>query len=144
MSKEVLIKIRGVQNYSGINENPDAPIEVRSVGQYEYRDGSHILKYDEMMDDEGAIAHTRTVISDDGVSVSKDGAVNVTMAFEKGKTSVSSYETPFGIHELEIFTTSLETERSFDGIETNIRYVMSINGVHLADCFVNYQVSGIS
>ena len=49
MNKDVLIHVRGLQ----MMETDDAqePIEIVVPGQYYFRNGSHYLRYEEMLDD---------------------------------------------------------------------------------------------
>ena len=49
MKKDVLIHVRGLQMMDP--EEEQEPIEIVVPGQYYYRNGSHYLRYEEMMDD---------------------------------------------------------------------------------------------
>ena len=49
MKKDVLIRVRGLQMMD--TEDEQEPLEIVVPGQYYYRNGSHYLRYEEMMDD---------------------------------------------------------------------------------------------
>ena len=53
MKKDVLIRVRGLQMMD--TEDEQEPLEIVVPGQYYYRNGSHYLRYEEMMEDEDCI-----------------------------------------------------------------------------------------
>ena len=80
MTKDVLLSIKGLQ--IGENEQNDT-IEVISPGDYYFRNGKHFFMYEEVM--EGQKESTRNMIKvrDNYMELTKKGAVNVHMIFEK-------------------------------------------------------------
>ena len=82
MTKDVLLSIKGLQ--IGENEQNDT-IEVISPGDYYFRNGKHFFMYEEVM--EGQKESTRNMIKvrDNYMELTKKGAVNVHMIFEKNK-----------------------------------------------------------
>lgn len=82
MTKDVLLSIKGLQ--IGENEQNDT-IEVISPGDYYFRNGKHFFMYEEVM--EGQKESTRNMIKvrDNYMELTKKGAVNVHMIFEKIK-----------------------------------------------------------
>ena len=84
MTKDVLLSIKGLQ--IGENEQNDT-IEVISPGDYYFRNGRHFFMYEEVM--EGQKESTRNMIKvrDNYMELTKKGAVNVHMIFEKNKKS---------------------------------------------------------
>ena len=49
MEKEVLIHVRGLQMME--TDDSQEPIEIVVPGQYYFRNGSHYLRYEEMLDE---------------------------------------------------------------------------------------------
>ena len=93
MTKDVLLSIKGLQ--IGENEQNDT-IEVISPGDYYFRNGKHFFMYEEVM--EGQKESTRNMIKvrDNYMELTKKGAVNVHMIFEKNKKNITYYNTPYG------------------------------------------------
>ena len=94
MKKDVLIRVRGLQMMD--TEDEQEPLEIVVPGQYYYRNGSHYLRYEEMMDDTAQPTVNYIKLSPQGVEVRKQGQVNVHMVFEQGKKNMTLYSTPFG------------------------------------------------
>ena len=69
MNKDVLIHVRGLQ----MMETDDAqePIEIVVPGQYYFRNGSHYLRYEEMLDDTAETTVNYIKMSPNGVEVRK-------------------------------------------------------------------------
>jgi uncharacterized beta-barrel protein YwiB (DUF1934 family) len=83
MNKDVLIHIAGIQMTD--DEGQSQPIEMIVPGSYYFRNGSHYLRYDEMLDDTGEPTVNYVKLSSNSMEVRKKGLVNVHMVFEKGK-----------------------------------------------------------
>ena len=105
MKKDVLIHVRGLQMMDP--EEEQEPIEIVVPGQYYYRNGSHYLRYEEMMDDTAEPTVNYIKMSAQGVEVRKQGQVNVHMVFEQGKKNMTFYSTPFGTLQMGIAATGL-------------------------------------
>ena len=103
MNKDVLIHVRGLQ----MMETDDArePIEIVVPGQYYFRNGSHYLRYEEMLDDTAETTVNYIKMSPNGVEVRKQGQVNVHMVFEEGKKNKTFYNTPYGTLQMGISAT---------------------------------------
>ena len=83
MNKDVLIHVRGLQ----MMETDDAqePIEIVVPGQYYFRNGSHYLRYEEMLDDTAETTVNYIKMSPNGVEVRKQGQVNVIWFLRKAR-----------------------------------------------------------
>ena len=53
MDKEVLIHVRGLQTMDADGEQE--PLEIVVPGQYYFRNGSHYLRYEEILEDDGVV-----------------------------------------------------------------------------------------
>ena len=137
MNKDVLIHVRGLQ----MMETDDAqePIEIVVPGQYYFRNGSHYLRYEEMLDDTAETTVNYIKMSPSGVEVRKQGQVNVHMVFEEGKKNKTFYNTPYGTLQMGISATGLELKESEDGIQMKVDYALDMNEEHVADCYLTVQ-----
>ena len=72
-------------------------MEVFSMGEYYFRNGTHYIKYDEMM--EGFTEKTQNLIKirDHSMELRKKGLTNVHMVFEEQKKNISYYQTPLSL-----------------------------------------------
>ena len=131
MNKDVLIHVRGLQ----MMETDDAqePIEIVVPGQYYFRNGSHYLRYEEMLDDTAETTVNYIKMSPNGVEVRKQGQVNVHMVFEEGKKNKTFYNTPYGTLQMGISATGLELKESEDGIQMKVDYALDMNEEHVAE-----------
>lgn len=137
MNKDVLIHVRGLQ----MMETDDAQelIEIVVPGQYYFRNGSHYLRYEEMLDDTAETTVNYIKMSPNGVEVRKQGQVNVHMVFEEGKKNKTFYNTPYGTLQMGISATGLELKESEDGIQMKVDYALDMNEEHVADCYLTVQ-----
>ena len=137
MNKDVLIHVRGLQ----MMETDDAqePIEIVVPGQYYFRNGSHYLRYEEMLDDTAETTVNYIKMSPNGVEVRKQGQVNVHMVFEEGKKNKTFYNTPYGTLQMGISATGLELKESEYGIQMKVDYALDMNEEHVADCYLTVQ-----
>ena len=137
MNKDVLIHVRGLQ----MMETDDAqePIEIVVPGQYYFRNGSHYLRYEEMLEDTAETTVNYIKMSPNGVEVRKQGQVNVHMVFEEGKKNKTFYNTPYGTLQMGISATGLELKESEDGIQMKVDYALDMNEEHVADCYLTVQ-----
>ena len=124
MDKNVLIHIRGLQMMEPTDEQE--PIELVVPGQYYFKNGSHYLRYEELMDE----------ISSKAVEVRKKGLVNVHMVFERGKKNMTYYSTPYGTVEMGIAATGVMIEESENGIDMKVDYALEMNEEYVADCYL--------
>ena len=141
MNKDVLIHVRGLQ----MMETDDAqePIEIVVPGQYYFRNGSHYLRYEEMLDDTAETTVNYIKMSPNGVEVRKQGQVNVHMVFEEGKKNKTFYNTPYGTLQMGISATGLELKESEDGIQMKVDYALDMNEEHVADCYLTVQAQSM-
>ena len=137
MQKEVLIHVRGLQMMDA--QGDQEPIEIIVPGQYYFRNGSHYLRYEEMLDDTAETTVNYIKMSPNGVEVRKQGQVNVHMVFEEGKKNKTFYNTPYGTLQMGISATGLELKESEDGIQMKVDYALDMNEEHVADCYLTVQ-----
>ena len=134
MDKEVLIHVSGLQTIDA--EGEQEPIEIVVPGEYYFRNGSHYLRYEEIMEDfvEPTINYIK--ISPKGMEVRKKGVVNVHMVFEQGKKNMTYYTTPYGTIEMGIAATNLNLEEGDSSLNMKVDYALDMNQEHVADCYL--------
>ena len=135
MDKNVLIHIRGLQMMEPTDEQE--PIELVVPGQKNNKNGSHYLRYEELMDETSAEPTVNYIkISSKAVEVRKKGLVNVHMVFERGKKNMTYYSTPYGTVEMGIAATGVMIEESENGIDMKVDYALEMNEEYVADCYL--------
>ena len=135
MDKNVLIHIKGLQMMDPADEQE--PIELVVPGQYNIKNASHYLLYEELMDETSAEPTVNYIkISSKAVEVRKKGLVNVHMVFERGKKNMTYYSTPYGTVEMGIAATGVMIEESENGIDMKVDYALEMNEEYVADCYL--------
>ena len=137
MEKEVLIHVKGLHMMD--TPEGDEPIEIVVPGEYYFRNGSHYLRYEEMLDEQGDPTVNYIKISSKGMEVRKKGQVNTHMVFEQGKKNKTFYNTPYGTLQMGIAATGLELKESEDDIQMKVDYALDMNEEHVADCYLTVQ-----
>lgn len=134
MDKEVLIHVSGLQTMDA--EGDQEPIEIVVPGEYYFRNGSHYLRYEEILEDFAEPTINYIKISPKGMEVRKKGVVNVHMVFEQGKKNMTYYTTPYGTIEMGIAATNLNLEENDSGLNMKVDYALDMNQDHVADCYL--------
>lgn len=122
----------------------DEPIEIVVPGEYYFRNGSHYLRYEEMLEDHGDPTVNYIKISPKGMEVRKKGQVNTHMVFEQGKRNMAFYTTSFGTLEMGISATNLELKESDSRLDMKVNYSLDLNQEHVADCYLDIHAQGKS
>ena len=137
MQKEVLIHVRGLQMMDA--QGDQEPIEIVVPGQYYFRNGSHYLRYEEILDESSEPTVNYIKMSERGLEVSKKGLVNVHMVFEQGKKNMTYYTTPYGTIEMGIAATNMNLKEDESGLNMKVDYALDMNQEHVADCCLAIQ-----
>ena len=122
----------------------DEPIEIVVPGEYYFRNGSHYLRYEEMLEDHGDPTVNYIKISPKGMEVRKKGQVNTHMVFEQGKRNMAFYTTSFGTLEMGISATNLELKESDSRLDMKVNYSLDLNQEQVADCCLDIHAQGKS
>lgn len=131
MTKDVIIKVQGVQL---AQEFPGDVIEAISPGEYYFRNGKHYFLYDEVMEGQEEVTKNIIKVQDDYMELTKKGAVNVHMIFEKDKQNITYYYTPYGSLQIGIDAGRVAVQESEEEIGVEVQYGLDINSEHLANC----------
>ena len=137
MDKEVLIHVKGLHMIDSQGE--EEPVEIIVPGEYYFRNGSHYLRYEEIVEDSRKPTINYIKMSPKGMEVRKKGVVNVHMVFEQGKKNMTYYSTPYGTIEMGIAATNLFLEEKDGGLNMKVDYALDMNQEHVADCCLAIQ-----
>ena len=124
IEKEVIIFVRGEQYYDGVD--PDN-IELISEGRMTIADDGEIsLEYQEteLTGMEGTT--TRFTVRDDVVVLTRSGAVNSQMIFQRGTRHSSLYGTPWGTMMVDIATSKLTYRLGEHGGLLEVQYTIAV------------------
>lgn len=140
MTKEVLIRIKGLQFIAGDTGEDVEPIEMITVGEHYLKNNHHYIKYEELF--EGFTDKTQNMvkIAGDVLEVRKKGLINVHMVFEENKKNISYYTTPFGTMQMGIAATRVNIEESEDQLKIRAEYALEINDGHVGDCYLEMTI----
>ena len=141
MTKEVLIHMKGLQSINDMQEQGEGPLELITAGEYYYRNKTHYLLYDEVMDGFTEPTHNMIKIRPGLMEVRKRGVVNVNMIFEKDKKNVAFYKTPLGTLEMDITATRVMMAETEEWMEIQAEYALGMNGNAVADCVMQIRVT---
>lgn len=130
MTKDVLIRISGIQMADGENDN----VEVITSGDYFLKNGKHYIQYEEVMEGFTDAVKSTIKVSSQGMDVRKIGASHVHMSFEPNKRSIASYATPMGEMMIGINTNQISIDEAEDWLKVKVIYSLDINFDKFTDC----------
>lgn len=132
--------MKGIQTLEEEMGQEDA-LELITVGEYYFRNNTHFLLYDEMMEGFTEPTHNMVKIRPGKMEVRKKGLVNVQMIFERDKKNLAFYQTPYGIIEMEIAATKVALEETEECMDIRAEYALGMNGNPVADCVMQLRVT---
>ena len=138
MEKQVLVHVSGLHMMEG--DGQEEPVEFVVPGEHYFRNGSHYVRYEEMLDDSNKPTVNYIKISPKGMEVRKKGLVNTHMVFEQGKKNVAFYTTPFGTLQMGIAATNLEFKEKEGCLDMKVDYALEMNEGYVADCCLSILV----
>lgn len=143
MKQEVLLTISGLHTVALADQDSreDDPIEVITPASYYRKNGKHYILYDELVDGfSGVIKNKIKITGDSCIEIMKSGITNSHMVFEKGKTNLSFYETPFGKMHIGVHTRDINVSEDEHMINANIEYGLNMNDEAVADCKIKMKI----
>ena len=132
------MKISGLQFGEEIED--DEPVEIITTGNYYKKNGKHYILYDEVQEGFDGVTKNVIKLNDDFMDVTKRGATNVHMMFEKNKKNLSYYSTPYGNLLVGINATDVKVSETEDNIDIKVDYKLEVNYEHLAECTITMSV----
>lgn len=130
MNKEVIIAIKGIQ------DNGDEAIETRAKGLYSFINGSHYIKYDEVLDENtGERTNNLMKIREDSVFITKKTpeANSTHMEFEKNENTILNYNTDYGNLSMDVFTEKISIREKPGEVRVTLEYSLSSHGEPISE-----------
>jgi uncharacterized beta-barrel protein YwiB (DUF1934 family) len=123
MDKKAVISITSNSNLEEMDK-----IEVVSPGKYIKIDNGYKAIYEET--ELSGMEGTTTIVTikDSEVILEREGTTSTKMVFNEEQPSVSLYNTPYGMLEITVSTSSLSVDMNDNGGELQIDYDMAIAG----------------
>lgn len=141
MTKDVLVRILGVQNEMMAPSSEDEPIEIIAPASYYFKNGKHYIIYDEIVDEDAASVHNKVKITgEDSLEILKTGAINAHLVFDKNQPHTTCYATPFGQMMVSVNTRRLDIQLASDEIKLRVDYELDVNNEPLANCRIHMNV----
>lgn len=137
MTKDILLRISGVQFPGGIEEMDTEELEVITSGSYYEKNGRRYIRYDEVQEGQEGVIRNLLKIDDNSLELTRRGLTGVHMVFEKNKKNESYYDTPFGSFLVGVSATHVSVQQSENSLEVKVRYALEINYEFVADCSIN-------
>lgn len=123
--EKVRVRLRGRQKDA---DGKVERIEMTAEGEYTIKAGKHYVKYlDSSIDPDNPVS-TVLKVSDDSLTIIRQGAVGGTQKFALGREDRSAYHTPYGELELNIKTTRLNISFTETAGEVDFAYDVAVNG----------------
>jgi len=124
MEKDVVISIRGIQQYEGTGRDV---IELVTQGQLARRKGGYALTYQES--ELTGLEGTTTTIQVEGeqVTLTRTGGFSAQMVFQEGRRHLSMYNTPYGTMAIGVNTRHLLAELDDRGGDIEVDYSIEVD-----------------
>ena len=131
MTKEVILSLQGLQFHEAENEDK---METITKAEYYSRNNYHYLIFEEVLEGFDKPSKNFVKFNEHELVLNRRGLTDVTMVFLKDKKNICDYRTPFGNLSLAIDTRSIELDNTDCQITLQIKYALSINYEHFAEC----------
>ena len=144
MTQDVLLTISGLHDmaFADPEENEEnEPIEVITPASYYWKNGKHYILYDEVMEGiPGVVKNKIKITGEDSMEIMKSGITNAHMVFEKNKSNLTYYDTPYGQIQVGIHTRDMDVNVTDDLIWVEVEYGLDINHEAMADCRISMNI----
>ena len=126
MTKKVIITVKGTQN---IEEVGDDDVELMTVGEYTYENGSGSFWYQESEITGMEGTTTKFTFTPEEVVIAREGTFTSRMVFVEGKKNIFLYDTPFGSTTMGIDTHKIHNSLTEKGGVLDIDYTLQVDRV---------------
>ncbi|MDD6715117.1 MAG: DUF1934 domain-containing protein [Firmicutes bacterium] len=133
MTRNVIITVTGTHETDGIKQEP---VVTTANGRHFVQNGKHYLLYDEMTDGADGVVKNVVKFNEQMLEVTKKGALESKMTFEKGKMNITHYKTPAGILELGMTAKQIVMTQSRARVEIRVDYELHAGGRKVQDSTV--------
>ncbi|MEG2378066.1 MAG: DUF1934 domain-containing protein [Oscillospiraceae bacterium] len=124
MKKDVIITIKGLQNYE---EQDKDSVELVTAGRFYLKEGNYYITYKESELTGLGSTTTTLKIEDERVTILRSGETRSHMVFEEGQKHVSYYDTVAGALTVGISTRKIKKKITEHGGRLMIDYAVEIN-----------------
>ncbi len=131
-----MITIRGLQSPK---EGEEEVIETVVKGVYTVEDTVHILRYEEVIEENQETIYNELYMTPKRLEVRKNGAVNTVMVLEEHKTNETRYETPYGSLLFTMVADTSEWTVESDAIKVSVPYRLEANAELIANCRITIE-----
>lgn len=136
MTKDVLVNVTGSHLMNGESDD----ISVITAGTYYFKNGKHYIVYDEHVEGFSGTIRNTIKVGADSVEMIKGGEARTHMVFERMKTNVTCYATPYGQMMMGVATDSMEIIELPDQLKVSIDYSLEVNYEKASQCHVEIDV----
>ena len=137
MTKEILVSITG----SHLMEGDTDEVSVITAGTYYLKNGKHYIIYDEQLEENGGSVRNTIKVGPDSVEMIKGGDARTHMVFERNRTNITCYATPYGQMMIGVTTNRIEVAELPDELRVYMDYSMEVNYEKTSDCHVEIKAS---
>lgn len=123
-----VISIKGMQTYCD-EQTDSTDVKMMAEGDFSESDGKYFVVYDETEATGMEGTKTTLEICDEYVSLTREGKVETTLLFIKGRQTTSYYDTPFGTIVMGISTDDIANSVDANGGNVSVKYGISLNNV---------------
>jgi len=127
MTKDVIITLKGM--HGSADGGDDDVIELVTDGSYSCENGKKVIAY--MESSLTGLEGTKTTLSlsNDVVTLTREGTYNSQMVFEPGKRHFFLYETPYGAATMGVNTQKIDAALDEHGGDMQVFYAIDIENV---------------
>lgn len=123
------MKMKAVISLRSFNDlDTDDVIEVITPGEFLVTDDGFKAIYEETEISGMSGTTTTLTMLNDKLVLEREGNISAKMDFKKGETSISLYNTPYGVLDLQIHTEDLKVEVNENGGDITAKYSMELAG----------------
>jgi len=140
MDKRVVLTVTGVQRIAG----EDKTVELVTMGRFFKEGSTYFIEYEDSIITGFEGNKTLITINGDKILLERIGSYKTHILFEKGKKYVNCYDTPFGMHEMGIYPTSIELSMGQSQGKLDLKYQLDIGGQYAGanELSVSYNAMG--
>ena len=150
MKEDVIVTVTGIHRHPGVSG--EETTKTVSQGKYRAEKGTHIIEYEEYMDDAagtgddfrgGVATYNLVTIRKDAMEVTRKGSVESTLYFKQGVPHDATYKTQFGQMKSHIETTRYAMYEMEKGrrVIAEAEYIVSMNGLAMSETLMRIDIT---
>ncbi|MEA4927216.1 MAG: DUF1934 domain-containing protein [Candidatus Limiplasma sp.] len=106
----------------------EEPMRLITTGELFQKPEETVIRYEESLDENEPPQKIELTIRDGSVTMSRNGAYDTKLVFEKGKRYESQYRTPYGVMDMALFCTRASFAQDREGGELTLQYQLDLAG----------------